>query len=172
MSDRQTVAPATRVMLMTLCIAVHGCTDVHGGAVELSWKLRPWSGAKDDFLPCVPPDLTKVKYDTIAQIRLDWDVTGETPGHRNWPCTDEEQHGVTGFELPPGDALLTVSPVCSDGSVANAKTYIAPAAELRRVIVGNTISLGAVEIVLQTSDCERQLCICQCVREPENPLCK
>jgi hypothetical protein len=53
---------------------------------------------------------------------------------------------------------------------ADPASYIAPAAEQRRVIVGDTISLGAVEIVVVVTDCgdpddpfdpPRQHCICE-----------
>ena len=37
---------------------------------------------------------------------------------------------------------------------------IAPAPERRMVIAGDTVSLGAVELVLQVSSCNQQPCIC------------
>ena len=44
-------------------------------------------------------------------------------------------------------------------------TYIAPAPEQRAVIVGNTVSLGAVELIVEMSSCGdrpgEQACICQ-----------
>src|ERR1700759_4155702 len=44
---------AIRVVAIALCLAVHGCDSVHGGAVELSWKLRPASsGQLEKFVDC------------------------------------------------------------------------------------------------------------------------
>ena len=150
------VAWLTRVILVTLCLLVHGCTNVTGGAVELSWKLRPRSGPITGFLDC---DGAR-----IAFIELAWDVNGVTDS-RTWNCGDG--HGVTGFDIPVGSVLLSVRPICpavppQGPQPAQVGTYIVPAPERRDVIVGNTISLGAVELVLQVSDCsDMQPCVCQ-----------
>jgi hypothetical protein len=138
-----------------LCLSVHGCENVQGGAVELSWKLRPASSSLEDkFVDC---DSGREDTGPVTHIRLSWEV-GDQQGFAAWPC--DENHGTTGFDLPQGDALLTVTPECSEGAAARADSYIAPAAEQRRVIVGDTISLGAVEIVVVVTDCQAQSCIC------------
>jgi hypothetical protein len=143
-----------------LCLLVHGCEDVNGGAVELSWKLRPASSSLEDkFVDCYPG---KLGTNPVTHIRLDWEVRDQASvvhtGSDAWLCS--ENHGVTGFDLPEGAALLRVTPLCEEGE-ANPASYIAPAAEQRRVIVGDTISLGAVEIVVVVTICdETQPCIC------------
>jgi hypothetical protein len=139
-----------------LCLLVHGCEDVNGGAVELSWKLRPASSSLEDkFVGCDPG---KDGTGEVTHIRLDWEVSDQA-GVRTWPCTDN--HGATGFDLPEGVALLRVTPLCAEEVEADRASYIAPAAEQRRVIVGDTISLGAVEIVVVVTICnETQPCIC------------
>lgn len=148
----------TRVALalrLTVCLAVYGCTTVDGGAVELSWKLRPASGSTNLFVDC---DTGAPGGHPVTRVRLDWQV-GTTTGFTSWSCTD--YHGVTGFDLPPGTALLAISPECTSGA-ALTNTYTAPAPEQRMVIVGNTISLGAVELVVETTSCNAaQPCICQ-----------
>jgi hypothetical protein len=134
---------------IVVCLGVNGCTDVSGGAVELSWKLRPASGSTSVFVDCdVGP---------VTRMRLDWEV-GQVTGFATWPCTD--YHGVTGFDLPPGSALLSVSPLCY-AAAADTKTYTAPAPEQRTVIIGNTVSLGAVEVVVEVAQCTDQPCICK-----------
>jgi hypothetical protein len=55
---------------------------------------------------------------------------------------------------------LSVSPICAGGPAAP-DTYTAPAPVQRTVNVGDTVSLGAVELILQVSSCELQPCICQ-----------
>ncbi|MEO8844967.1 MAG: hypothetical protein ABI591_15235 [Kofleriaceae bacterium] len=125
-----------------------------GGAVELTWKLRPASGSKDIFVDC---DAMIAGTNPVTQIRLDWQVGAET-GFAAWRCTD--YHGITSFDLPKGTALLSVRPICESGE-ALTSTYIAPAPEQRSVIVGNTISLGAVELIVQVTRCDVQPCICQ-----------
>jgi hypothetical protein len=93
----------------------------------------------------------------VTRVRLDWQV-GEITGFATWNCADE--HGVTGFDLPPGSALLSVSPECGLGEEAATDTYTAPAPEQRTVITGDTVSLNAVEIVVEVAHCDTQPCIC------------
>jgi hypothetical protein len=156
MSHFSGVAISPRAVALVLCIVVHaGCSDVSGGAVELSWKLRAATGSTSTFLDCAI-DLPGTGQ--VAQIRLDWDVGGVT-GFRQWSCDDD--HGATGFELPEGQALLSVSPVCEFDRAADAATYTAPAPEQRTVIAGNTINLGGVELLLEVASCNQKACICQ-----------
>ncbi len=146
---------------LAVCLLVNACTTVDGGAVELSWKFRPANGSTNIFVDC---DSQIVGTNPVTRIRLDWQV-GETTGFASWQCTD--YHGVTGFDLPVGTASLSVEPECATGAAAT-NTYTAPAPEQRAVIVGNTISLGAVELIVQVGTdssgvnrCTEQPCICQ-----------
>lgn len=123
--------------------------------MELSWKLRAATGTSQTFLDCAI-DLPGTGH--ISQIRLDWNVDG-IEGFRQWSCDDD--HGATTFDLPEGQALLSVSPVCDNDMVADIATYTAPAPEQRTVIAGNTINLGGVELLLEVASCDQQKCICQ-----------
>jgi hypothetical protein len=155
---------------VTLCLPVHGCDSVNGGAVELSWKLRPASSAlSEKFVDCASGQAGAMP---VTQIRLHWSVpVGDTvaEGSESWRCQDN--HGATGFELPEGTADLSVTPECgteNNATEAAPNTYIAPAAVQRRVTRGDTVSLGAVELVVSVSDCRdapdagvgAQPCIC------------
>src|SRR5215831_12614251 len=135
------VAWRTRVASVTLCLAVHGCATGTGGAVELSWKLRPASSASTDkFVDC-QPDSTDDGWGPVTAIRLDWRV-GDAAGSHDWTCSDN--HGATGFDLPVGVADLLVTPECGDAEhrqPAAQDTYIAPATLQRRVTRGETVSL-------------------------------
>jgi hypothetical protein len=152
-----TVARAIRVVAGTLCLLVHGCDTVSGGAVELSWKLRPASSlVSDKFVDCYSG---QPGTGTVTDIRLHWQVTGQdgsaSGSAKSWACDDN--HGVTGFELPEGMADLWVTPECRDSSgkewEALPDTYIAPATVRRSVFRGDTVSLGAVELVVSVSYC-------------------
>jgi hypothetical protein len=149
---------------VTLCLAVHGCDSVDGGAAELSWKLRPASSAlSEKFVDCDPGSDNKDR-GSVTKIRLNWQVrVGDSvkEGSEAWTCQDN--HGATGFELPEGTADLSVTPECGTGSnvtEAAPNTYIAPAIVQRTVTRGATVSLGAVELVVVVSDCNSQPCIC------------
>ncbi|MGE0551259.1 MAG: hypothetical protein AB7O24_12100 [Kofleriaceae bacterium] len=127
---------------------------MNGGAVELSWKLRPAGASEERFLPCSPANTGR-----IERMRLDWRV-GDIAGSDSWDC--EDNAGVTGFDLPEGEALLSVVPVCIGGP-ADPLTYTAPAPERRRVVTGDTVSMGAVELVLEVSECDVHPCICKII---------
>ena len=143
-------APTTtaRVVLATLvCLGVHGCDDVSGSAVELSWILRP--PTTTDAASCAQT--------RIRQMRLLWDVAGDA-GSQAWPCTDTR--AVTDFDLPAGEATLWVVPEC-DGGPAAEDTYEAPAPVVRTLAVGEVVSLDAVVVQVQIANCSLQPCICQ-----------
>ena len=132
---------------MTLWFLVHGCDTVSGGAVEVSWKLRPASSSDTDkFVDC---NSGKPLTGEVRNIVLHWSVNGEE-GAKSWRC--DFNHGVTGFELAEGTAQLWVTPACVSGDAAP-DTYIAPAIVERNVVRGETVSLGAVELVVSVSDC-------------------
>lgn len=161
------VALAQRLLFAIVCLAVHGCTTANGGAVELSWKLRPASGATSNsdipsFLDCTILDNSNLPIPgthPVDLVELVWQV-GATTGHSDFQCSDN--HGVTGFDLPPGVATLSIVPLCGPGMPALEGTFTAPAPEQRSVIAGNTISLGAVELIVQVTSCSASTpCICQ-----------
>jgi hypothetical protein len=150
------VAWLTRVAAVTLCLLVHGCDTVSGGAVELSWKLRPASSSlSDKFVDC---DSAQQGTRPVTKIRLHWlvDSPGATEGSQAWSCDDN--HGVTGFDLDEGSAQLWLTPECEPEGVnvpdpASPDTFIAPAIVQRQVTRGETVSLSAVEIVVSVSYC-------------------
>ena len=147
--------------------------------MDLSWKLRPQSGATTD--PNVPSPFVDCGLEgndgtalagPIEWIELDWTV-GAVAGHQTFCCYRE--HGVTTFDLPEGTASLSVVPLCSDGSTALLGTYVAPAPELRAVTVGATIALGAVELIVDVApdqaSCSTMPCVCANITM-DNSLCQ
>ncbi|HEY4144721.1 hypothetical protein [Pinirhizobacter sp.] len=115
----------------------------------------------DPFVCCEPGEPGT---NPIDRIELSWDVDGDV-GSASWSCDDG--NGVTLFNVPPGQALLSVVPVCQEGHAADPSTFVAPAPELRAVNVGDTVSLGAVELLLRIASCgsagsdgSAQACIC------------
>ena len=141
-----TSGPGRVVAAALLCLVVHGCNQVDGGAVELSWKLRSRAGG---FVDCVDT--------AVDRIQLTWTVDGEVGG-ASWACA--ENRAVTRFDVPTGAALLKVEPRCTTG-VADAATFDAPAPIARTVVQGAVVTLGAVVLVLQIGDCDVQPCTCR-----------
>jgi hypothetical protein len=90
----------------------------------------------------------------IPNIRLYWQTSDvltppEVVRSKDFKCSTE--NGVTNFEVPPGDALLYVAPICEDEAgqfEAGACTYTAPAPVVRTMVAGQTVELGALEIIL------------------------
>lgn len=146
-------------VLCAALVALAACQDIEGGAVEVSWKFRPEPGVTPDN-PCDPfvcCDSLQPDTNPIARVALTWVVDG-VGSSASWDCS--AGNGVTRFDVPPGDALLSIAPVCADKD-ADPTTYIAPAAEERTITVGDTASLGAVELLLRISSCNEQPCICE-----------
>ncbi len=154
-------AQATRWSVALALLVAAGCDTVEGGAVELSWKLRPGSSSLEDkFVDC---DSERAGTGPVTEIRLHWEVENDNPdptgktGSASWLC--RFNHGVTGFALPEGTANLWVTPECASGPAAPS-TYLAPAIVQRTVIRGDTVSLGAIELVVTVAGCDTAPCIC------------
>ncbi len=157
-----------RIAIATLCLAVHACDLGSGGAVELSWSLRPASGAgSDKFVGCEARDSQNHLIREITRVRLHWQV-GSVPCSRAWSC--DANHGATRFEVPPGVADLTLTlecgpatpglAECEDDQPADPRTYITPAIVQRDSIRGEVITLGAVELVVSDAACPQEPCTC------------
>jgi hypothetical protein len=153
------------VAMMWSCAV--GCTSASGGAVDLSWRLKPAPGFSEEsmvgntFVDCDNNgNLTDSMGNSIkgvgqlTAIRLYWQV-GDQLGPpdemdtQDFPCSTE--NGVTKFEIPVGNALLYVAPLCGSGSSmteASSCAYTAPAAVERTMVAGQTVELGALEIVV------------------------
>lgn len=148
----QSTEIAPWALALCLCLPLlTSCTDVTGGAVELSWLLRPSDGNEN---ACSEQSCCETS--RVAQMRLLWDVGGTT-GSAEWACADNR--AVTGFVLPPGEAALWVEPQCAGGPAA-AATYEAPAPVVRTLVDGEVVSLNAVVVQVQIASCESQACIC------------
>jgi hypothetical protein len=137
------------IAALSLALTAFSCAarDGSGGSVELSWKLRDSRGRLEVSCQAANVDL----------IRLDWNVDGEL-GTSTWPCDDN--HAITRFTVPSGEASLTISPDCPTGP-ANPSSYTAPAPLVRSVKEGQVVELGAVVLVLQLDGCNVQPCTCQ-----------
>ena len=138
-----TRVPSTSFLIAAaLCVgAVASCTDVSGGAIDLSWTVRTTVGAT---VTCETAQ--------IQEIRLWWQGTapGSVASSQAWPCPDV--HGVTGFSVAPGTTLLWVEPDCTPGMVAAAPTFETPAPVEREVVTDEVVSLNDVVIQVQIFD--------------------
>lgn len=120
---------------------LHACTQIDRGAVEVSWSLYSETG--------VPMS----KCGKVGSIVLHWDVItadGHSEGRTTvFPCDDD--HGVTGFDLPPGQASLWLSPACSSGAAVG--PFDAPAPIVRAITAGDVVTLDAQLIQVSGATC-------------------
>lgn len=133
---------------LTVLLATAACTDVNGGAVEVSWDLREIGGAD---LDCEDA--------RVARIRLWWEDALGSVRYDEFECRDDR--GVTRFQLEPGDAALWLSPVCEDGTEAAVTSYRAPAPIVRAITVGDVITLDTQVIEVRRVACtDEEPCTC------------
>jgi hypothetical protein len=135
------------VWCLLLCLAVHGCTEATGGAVELSWALRSTRDIGID--DCMDA--------SIGRIRLWW-ATETTSRFTAFPCRDN--HGVTAFDLPVGQVALHVTPECVNGNTADPEHFETPPPIVREVHLGEAVTLDAVLLVIKLDDCASAMCVC------------
>ncbi len=110
------------------------CVDVDGGAIELSWSLRSFTGAPIDDCG-----------DTgIEQIRVRWNQCDETTCPI-FACAQER--GVTDFIVPEGTHSLSIEPLCADGRQPVDGTYQVPPPIERQVMRGRVVTLSALLII-------------------------
>lgn len=147
-SDRSRVRARIARMAATVTILValggHGCAEIDGGAVDLSWTLERLDGRRVE--QCIDARVDK--------IRLGWGGEGE---YHEWNC--EDRTAVTRFDIPSGERLFWVTPICVGGQPADAATYEAPAPIARTIEAGEVVTLNTVLIMVNT-DCSGCACIC------------
>lgn len=126
-------------------LAVHGCADVNGGAVEVSWDLRRDDGAD---LDCEDAN--------VKQIQLYWSAAGEAR-HNAFPC--EDARGVTGFQIEAGEVELWLQPVCAGGDAIAG--FRAPPPIVRTITEGEVITLTTQIIDVKVTGCtDQEPCVC------------
>lgn len=134
---------------LLLSCGLHGCTNVTGGAVELSWSLEDLDGV---HIGCPT---------SVGDIALTWQ-TADGLGSSAWAC--DANRGVTNFVVPVGEALLSVAPRCASGAAPAASTFIAPPPVLRTFAEGDVVELHAVVLQLavqsDTVNCAATACVC------------
>jgi hypothetical protein len=182
MRPGQTVAKTASPLFAVAWGCVAACTSAKGGAVDLSWRLKPQAGfsesstISDSFVDCNKNgELTDstgtpiLGVGAITSIRLFWQVGGQSgsvdaaSGGQDFQCSTE--NGVTGFQVPTGNALLSVVPVCQGSAAADSCTYVAPAPVERTIVEGQTVQLGALEIVVDVGTGSANLNSCMSMEQ-------
>jgi hypothetical protein len=136
-------------LALAAAIAVGGCVDVNGGAIEASWVLRTSDGRAISDCGCASPEIARVRF--VAQPvgddeDLGADVCAGQPGCE-FLC--RSQRGATPFFVPTGRYAISLAPLDEGGAalIAGASgTVRVPAPILREVVSGRPTQLDAVAI--------------------------
>jgi hypothetical protein len=142
------------LVVLVQAVTSVACDEVNGGAVELSWSVRTFDGARLDDDDCRDDD-PKVH---VERIRLAWkavadggDGAGMEPdGWAEFPCSD--RRGITEFTVPPGAHLLWIVPVCADRAPSTGN-YQVPPPIVRAIHEGTVTTLDALLVVADESTC-------------------
>ena len=133
-----------------------GCVDVEGGAVELSWSVRDTEGVASSCR------IGGADLPELSHVRICWQPL-EEDGELTEICIPqlserfrcELEHGVTGFEIDPGETAVWIEPLCEDGSLPRADAYEVPAPIVRTIESGSVATLSALLIVAAPNACQR-----------------
>lgn len=152
-------------MIAVAMLALPACVQVDGGAVELSWSLRDFEGARND---CAQAG--------IAEIRVCWAPLADGGATGPPECTIQrtdaglreffrsfdcaEKRGVTRFEVPPGPNAFFVQPICVGGGEPTGP-YQVPSPIVRTVATGEVVTLNQVLIIAANERCSGDACTCQ-----------
>lgn len=145
------------VLVIALGAALGGCVEVSGGAVELSWALRSFSG--ENISTCAEAGIEEVQVcwdlldggsepQELACPPADIQTSGAVvPGGRIFDCN--VKRGVSGFEVPPGRVLFWLRPLCADGQPPTEDAYLVPPPVVRTVESGQVVTLNALLVVVE-----------------------
>jgi hypothetical protein len=117
-----------------------GCVSVNGGAVEVAWMIFARDGRAITDCACADP--------AIAYVRLNL-VSDSDPDSQ--PCAGLDscrfscgrQVGATPFMIAPGQYLMSLVPIGSDGVDLPSGSVESPAPESRSVVLGQPTELEA-----------------------------
>lgn len=156
---RRRRAPGWHVIIVALGLAVTGCVEVEGGAVEFSWTLRNFEGNPIADDPAESCGLVR-----IDRIRLIWESppdNGELVlGNDDFDC--EANRGVTGFVVPAGSQLLRIIPICEGDMLPQVHTYEVPPPILRDVQSGEVVTLNSLLVVAEACGVQGANSDCTC----------
>jgi hypothetical protein len=143
-------------LLALVALAVGGCVDIDGGAVEISWVVRSTSGSAITSCSCADPPIDKVR---LVLVPRGPSIAGnnpcESPAQCDFPC--QRQTGSTAFNIKPTQAgesyEISVLALGGDGNVLEG--VMTPAPVLRSVVNGQPTEVDAFQLVAPCrAECE------------------
>src|SRR5450432_2079072 len=126
-------------------VSLVGCVEINGGAVEVSWAIFARDGRAINDCGCSEPRIAEVRLNLVSD-----------PGGASQPCAGVaacrfscgRKVGATPFMVPPGQYLMSLVPIGSDGNDLPAAggpdvAVLAPPAQSRTVVRGQPTELEA-----------------------------
>jgi len=121
-------------------VAVAGCVDINGGAVEFSWSLRTDTGMERT---CAQTSITQV---TLCMRDCDTEpCTGAETCPSTFPC--DRLRGATQFDIAPGRKAIEIRPDCASGPAR----VIVPPPLVRDIVKGDVTELNALLITVPSA---------------------
>jgi hypothetical protein len=140
-----------------LCAAwplVHGCGELDGGAVEVSWRLVRSDTAET---------INDCGVARIDEIELWWEVAVEGADVRHadrFSCDGDR--GVSRFDVPVGDVALWLRPACENDVEPAEGSFVTPPPIVRNITEGEVITLDTQLIEVRVTGCtDLTPCICE-----------
>ena len=109
------------ILALRAPVAVGGCVQVDGGAIEASWVLRTFDGRAISGCGCADPAIARVRFvvrpDRGRRARSGQDVCA---GQAGCEFSCRSQRGATPFFVPAGRYAISVAPLDVGGHAAGA----------------------------------------------------
>lgn len=150
------VAWAAIIALIAMMGGAAGCVDIDGGAVEVSWAIFSRDGRAINDCACASPRVSFVRLhlESVTDSALQ-----PCAGVNACRFSCGRKTGATPFMIPPGQYLMSLVPLGTDGTDIAAATTTQdprpsvqrPAPQWRSVVRGQPTQL---EAFMLEADCE------------------
>jgi hypothetical protein len=137
------------------------CVDIDGGAVEVAWAIFAEDGRAINDCSCSEPGIAYVRLHLVADPDASLQPCADNPGCR-FSCG--RKIGATPFSIPPGQYLMSLIAVDTNGVDVQAGSVRSPPAQSRAVVRGQPTQLEA--FMLETT------CRAECNKGPAKPCTK
>ena len=144
-----------RIGLIGLALALAGCPQIDGGAVEVAWVLRHSDNAPgkcdDSNLPAhYHIDRLRLRVVPEQDPGMDLCATVDSLSVCEFSCGDGG--GASAFDIPPGTYFFDLVPLTSDGSIIPSSVISRPPPLRRTIVEGDIADLGIWQLVIFTDE--------------------
>jgi hypothetical protein len=131
---------------MATCLALLGCVDVSGGAVQARWALRIKSCPSNNCT-CMDAQVAQME---IVMIPTGGGADPCAVDHRcRFVCSEQKGEGITKFVIPEGEYAISLQAIDPSGKVLGPEDRVSvPAPVVRSVFNGQLTDLNVNLIIV------------------------